>query len=158
VREEQTDPQAIEIRLVERHTADLMSRVLPDVFDEPIDPRWLREFLDDPRHHLVVALDDGWVVGMATAVHYVHPDKAPQLWINEVGVAESHRRRGIGRRLVEVLLRRGQSLGCTEAWLGTEHDNVPARALYESLRGEAESFVLYSFKLTDRDTDESDAG
>jgi hypothetical protein len=28
------------------------------------------------------------VVGFASAVHYVHPDKAPELWINEVGVAE----------------------------------------------------------------------
>ena len=36
-----------------------------------------------------------------SAVHYVHPDKLrPELWINEVGVAASHRRRGLGTRLL----------------------------------------------------------
>jgi hypothetical protein len=50
------------------------------------DPVLTPQFLSDPRHHLAVAIDEGWVVGMASAVHYVHPDKAPQLFINEVAV------------------------------------------------------------------------
>ncbi|NJM06632.1 GNAT family N-acetyltransferase [Candidatus Gracilibacteria bacterium] len=82
-----------------------------DVFDEAIDPRWTAEFFADLRHHLVVALDGTTVVGIASAVHYVHPDKAPELWINEVGVASSHHRLGIGRQIMEVLLAHGR------AWL-----------------------------------------
>ena len=136
------------IRLLGPGEAAILGRVAADVFDDPVDPRWAHAFLADPRHHMVVALDDGLVVGMASAVDYVHPDKAPQLWINEVGVAPSHRRRGIGRRLLEALLAHGRALGCTEAWLGTEPDNVAARALYESAGSEAEPFVLYSFSLT----------
>ena len=58
---------------------------------------WTAEFLADSRHHLAVAVDEGRVVGMASAVHYVHPDKPPELWINEVGVAPTHRGLGIGR-------------------------------------------------------------
>jgi len=65
------------------------------VFDGPIDPVLTRKFLNDPRHHIVVAIHDEVVVGFASAVHYVHPDKAPQLWINEVAVAPPHRRRGL---------------------------------------------------------------
>src|SRR5215218_3161632 len=140
---------ALTLRLLTAADADVLARVAADVFDEPIDARWTRRFLDDPHHHMVVALDDGVVVGMASAVDYVHPDKAPQLWINEVGVASSHRRRGIGRLLMQALLAHGRRLGCTEAWLGTEHDNVPARALYEALGSAAEPFVLYSFPLGD---------
>jgi hypothetical protein len=38
-------------------------------------------------------------------------------------------------------------VGCTEAWLGTEPDNLAARRLYESAGSAAEPFVLYSFSL-----------
>lgn len=137
----------ITVRLLGPADAAVLERVAADVFDAPVDARWTRCFLDDPRHHLAVALDDGVVVGMASAVDYVHPDKAPQLWINEVGVAVSHRRRGIGRRLVDALLAHGRELGCTEAWLGTEATNVAARRLYESAGGAAAPFLLYSFAL-----------
>jgi aminoglycoside 6'-N-acetyltransferase I len=130
--------------------APLLDRVADGVFDHPIDPRWSAEFFADPRHHLIVAVDNGTVVGMITAVHYVHPDKAPQLWINEVGVAPSHRRRGIGRRMLDAMLAHGKALGCTEAWLGTEEDNLPARRLYESVESSAEPFMLYSFRLDER--------
>src|SRR5262245_21824670 len=76
---------------------DVLTRVAPDVFDDPLDSGATREFLRDPRHHLVVAIDEGVVVGFASAVDYVHPDKpSPELWINEVGVASSHQGRGIG--------------------------------------------------------------
>jgi aminoglycoside 6'-N-acetyltransferase I len=41
----------------------------------------------------------------------------------------------------------GRSLGCEEAWVGTEPDNVPARSLYEKLGATAEPFVMYVPKL-----------
>jgi ribosomal protein S18 acetylase RimI-like enzyme len=138
---------SIDILLLRADNAHLLQRVAADVFDEQIDERWTRRFLQDVSHHMMLAIDDDVVVGMASAVDYVHPDKAPQLWINEVGVASSHRRRGIGRMLIDALLAHGRTLGCTEAWLGTEHDNVPARALYESAGSKPEPFVLYSFPL-----------
>ena len=138
----------IEIRLLGPDDAPVLERVAEDVFDSPVDPRWSAEFLSDRRHHLVVALDDDVVVGMVSAVDYVHPDKAPQLFVNEVGVASSHHRRGIARRLLDVMLAHGRTLGCTEAWVGTEHDNVAARRLYESAgAGAGEPFVLYEFPL-----------
>ena len=142
---------AIELRWLGPDDAAVLDRVAPDVFDGPIVPRRTRAFLDDPRHHLVVALDDGVVVGMATGVDYVHPDKAPQLFVNEVGVAASHRRRGIGRRLVDAMLAHARAIGCTYAWVGTEADNVAARTLYERAGGAAEPFVLYEWPLDAED-------
>jgi ribosomal protein S18 acetylase RimI-like enzyme len=137
----------LEIRLLGPDDGHLLQRVADGVFDGPVEQRWLREFLGDARHHMTVALDRGLVVGMVSAVDYVHPDKAPQLWINEVGVAPSHRRRGIARLLLDAMLAHGRALGCTEAWLGTEETNLPARRLYESAGGAAEPFTLYSFAL-----------
>src|SRR5262245_30433388 len=124
------------IRLLGPDDASVLDRVAPDVFDHAIDPRWTAEFLADPRHHLAVAVDDGRVVGMASAVHYVHPDKPPELWINEIAVAPSYWRQGVGRRLLEALFARGRALGCREAWVGTEPSNTPARRLYASVGGE----------------------
>ena len=111
----------------------VLLNVAPGVFDRPIDPAYTAEFLADPRHHLAVALDNGRVVGMASAVHYLHPDKPPELWINEVGVAQTHRRRGIARQLLRLLLSRARELSCAQAWVLTDPENEPARRLYRGL-------------------------
>ena len=135
------------IRLLGPADAAVLANVAQEVFDNELDPRWTAEFLADPRHHIVVALAGEQVVGMATAVHYVHPDKAPELWINEVGVAPSFRNQGVGKQLIAMLLSRGRALGCTEAWLGTEHSNTPARRLYAAVGGEEEPMVYVTFEL-----------
>ena len=77
----------IEIRVLRQGDEAVLANVAPEVFDNPIDPQMTAEFLADPRHHIAVAIDGGVVVGFASGVHYVHPDKRPELWINEVGVA-----------------------------------------------------------------------
>jgi aminoglycoside 6'-N-acetyltransferase I len=140
---------AVQFRMLGPSEAAVLERVAPDVFDEAVDPVLTREFLTDPRHHLAVALDEGVVVGMTSAVHYVHPDKRSQLFINEVGVAPTHHRQGIGRRLIALILERGRELGCTEAWVGTELGNTAARGLYASTGGveDAEPFALYVYPL-----------
>lgn len=127
----------------------LLERVAPDVFDNPVDARWSEEFLADARHHLAVALAGGRVVGMASGVHYVHPDKPPELWINEVGVTPAHRRQGIARRLLQALFERAQALGCAQAWVATEVTNGPARRLYAAAGGEEAGVVVVSFRLGD---------
>ncbi len=126
----------IEIRLLAGGDDDILSHVAEDVFDYPVDPVLAHEFLQDPRHHLVVAIDNGVVVGFASAVHYVHPDKPPQLFINEVAVAPTHRRRGLGKAVVRLLLDVGRAHRCTEAWVLTDRTNTAARALYVSTGGE----------------------
>jgi GNAT superfamily N-acetyltransferase len=137
------------IRLLGPGDASVLDDVAPDVFDNAIDPRWTAEFLADPRHHLAVAIVNEQVVGMASAVHYVHPDKAPQLWINEVAVAPPHQGQGIGRRLLKALLERGRELGCTEGWVGTGSGNAAARRLYAAAGGveDPEPFVMVEFDL-----------
>lgn len=137
----------IEIRLLGADDADVLAHVAPDVFDGEVDTRWTAEFLADERHHLVVALDDACVVGMASAMHYVHPDKGPELWVNEVGVAESHQGRGIGRKLLEALFAHGRALGCSEAWVLTEESNTAARRLYSGTGGVESPTLMYSFQL-----------
>jgi aminoglycoside 6'-N-acetyltransferase I len=142
---------AITIRILGADDISVLDNVAPDVFDNPVDPRWSAEFLADPRHHLAVAIDDGTVVGMASGVHYVHPDKAPQLWINEAAVTPAYQKQGIGRRILAALLAHGRALGCTEAWVLTGRDNIAARRMYAAAGGveDAEEIVMMNFDTSD---------
>ena len=127
----------------------MLTRVVAGVFDDPIDLARAEEFLLDRRHHLVVAVEEGAVVAFASAVHYLHPDKqAPELWINEIGVARTHRRRGIGKRLLLSVLELGREAGCVEAWVLTDPKNMAARQLYSSVGNEAPADqLMFTFQL-----------
>jgi len=96
---------------------------------------------------MAVAIDEGQVVGMASAVHYLHPDKPPELWVNEVGVAPSHQQQGVGQQLLGALFAHGRGAGCREAWLGTEVDNTAARRLYAAVGGNEQPMVYVTFEL-----------
>jgi aminoglycoside 6'-N-acetyltransferase I len=133
---------SVEIRVLGPDDAAVLRRVADDVFDDAVDPALTAEFLNDPRHALCVAIDDGVVVGMASGVRYVHPDKPSELWINEVGVAPTHQRRGLAKRILAELLAHARREGCREAWVQTDLDNAAARALYAAAGGEETLGIL----------------
>jgi ribosomal protein S18 acetylase RimI-like enzyme len=140
---------SLDIRVLGRDEEAVLARVAPGVFDNEVDPALVAEFLNDARHHLAVALEDGTVVGFASGVHYVHPDKPPELWINEVGVSPSHQRRGLGQQLLRALFARARDLGCREAWVLTSPANGAAIRLYESVGGTdmPDAPVMFTFRL-----------
>ena len=138
------------VRLIGPEDLDLLDRVAENVFDNPIVESSAREFLGDARHRLVVALDENTVVGFVSAVIYVHPDKpAPELWINEIGVAPSHQRQGIGKALMQAILEEAKRSGCSEAWVLTDRTNLPAMAMYTRAGGEeaVPDQTMFTFKL-----------
>jgi ribosomal protein S18 acetylase RimI-like enzyme len=53
------------------------------------------------------------------------------MFIYELAVDESFRRRGIGRMLVERLEDLARESGCYGMWVVTDEGNVAARATYE---------------------------
>jgi aminoglycoside 6'-N-acetyltransferase I len=125
----------VEVRILNAGEEAILAIPAPGVFDNDVDPKLAREFLADPHHHIAVALDNGVVVGFASAVDYIHPDKPRELWINEVGTAPTHQGQGIAKRVMAALLAHGKALGCTVAWVLTDKDNTAARALYKSAGG-----------------------
>ncbi len=126
----------LEVRLLRPGDEAVLARVGPGVFDGPVDAEATRRYLADPAHHLAVAIDGGVVVGFVSAVRYFHPDRpAPAMWINEVGVASTHRERGIGKAVLGELLVAARALGCAEAWVLTDRSNRPAMRLYASMGG-----------------------
>ncbi|WP_115365494.1 GNAT family N-acetyltransferase [Alteripontixanthobacter maritimus] len=142
----------IEYRFASTKDKALFNQVDEDVFDEAISAVSLHQFLTDERHHIVVAIDEGHIVGFVSAVDYFHPDKPHELWLNEVGVAATWRQHGIASRLLTMMFDHGRSLGCQEAWVLTEPDNLAANRLYRSVAEAAETSpmttVVHRFRLS----------
>jgi ribosomal protein S18 acetylase RimI-like enzyme len=140
---------AYDTRILGPDDQAVLRSIAPDVFDHALQPGLVAEFLSDDRHHMAVAVDEGVVVGFASGVHYVHPDKPAELWINEVGVAPSHQGRGIGKAVVRTLLQHGKRLGCGQAWVLTDRANLAAMRLYASAGGRehAPDSVMFEFSL-----------
>ena len=138
-----------EIRLLHRGDEDLLLGAAPGVFDDPVQPALAREFLADPRHRLAVAIDDGWIVAMASGVTYVHPDKPTEMWVNELGTAPTHRGRGLGRAVLGALLAAARAEGCEEAWVLTDPGNAAAMRVYAAAGGEESPTpsVMFTFGL-----------
>ncbi|MGW5196131.1 GNAT family N-acetyltransferase [Streptomyces spiralis] len=129
------------------------------LFDDPVRPEWAERFLTAPGHHLFLAYADGEAgedgehaagapVGFVSGVETVHPDKGTEMFLYELGVAEPHRRRGIGRALVLRLADLGRELGCYGMWVGVDAGNDVALAAYRSAGGKDDgmcSVVTWDF-------------
>lgn len=140
---------SFEIRILGPADAAVLTEVAEHVFDHPVDPALTAEFLADPRHHIAVALDRNVVVGFASGVHYIHPDKPAEFWVNEVGVAPTHHGQGIGKAVVHALLVAGRQAGCAQAWVLTDDRNQAALGLYRAVGGkrQATPSVMFTFDL-----------
>ena len=122
----------MDLRVAGPNDVALFENVHEDVFDDVIQPDLLRSYLADPRLHLVVAINDGQIIGMVSGMHYHHPDKPPEMWLNELGVAEPFRRRGIATALVRAMGDVGRDLNCTALWVLADPTDM-AEGFYTSL-------------------------
>ncbi len=125
----------------------VLARVAADVFDDVVTGAWLTAYLAEPNHHLMVAVTSDEVVGQIRAVLHRHPDRPPELYIDNLGVTPTLQRQGIATKLLGAMLELGKHLGCEEAWLATEHDNSQAKGFYESYGVRPEAVAFYLFKL-----------
>ena len=125
----------------------LLDRVAEDVFDARIDLGRLAAYVADPSHLMVVAVSNGEVVGQARGVIHRHPDQPTELYIDNLGVTPLRKREGIATLLLDDLVAWARSEGCEQAWVGTEPDNEPARALYQGRGSEAETLVMYFYEF-----------
>ncbi len=136
---------AIMIRLLGHDDLPRLLAVAEGLFDHAIDPVQARAFLADPLHMLALGFDGDLAVGMASGTVLLHPDKPPSLFVNEVGTREGWERRGIATAVLKALFEAARARGCKGIWVATETENAAARALYESLEGEALGCIAYGW-------------
>lgn len=88
-------------------------------------------FLRSGDHHLLFARDDAdQVVGFVSGVEVTHPDKGTEMFLYELGVAETARRQGVATALVKALETLAKEGGCYGMWVLCESDNLAALATY----------------------------
>lgn len=138
----------VEFRRIGPEDAGLLQAAAEDVFDDEVDVARAEVFLRDPRNILIVAVAGGLIVGQIQAVAHAHLDAAPDLFIDNLGVTPSWRRRGVARRLIALALEAGRLAGAEEAWVLTELDNAVAQAAYADAGASARQVTMFSIDLT----------
>jgi ribosomal-protein-alanine N-acetyltransferase len=106
--------------------------------DDPWSARAFRGALR-AGHHYLAARDGAELVGYAGLAFVAGPPHA-EAEIHTIGVDSAHRRRGIGRELLQGLLAVADGAGAT-VFLEVRTDNDAARALYE-----AEGFTVVGLR------------
>jgi GNAT superfamily N-acetyltransferase len=96
-----------------------------------------------PHHSILVAESRGRTIGMCALVFSLSTwSAAPVCEVQDLVVAEGHRRGDVGRGLIEAAQDVARDRGCTRLFLLAESWNLDAHAFYRSL-GLAEKTCLY---------------
>ena len=106
-------------------------------------------FLDDPSRLLYVADDDEELLGWAYGYELIRPEGRKAVLLYEIDVVPEAQGTGIGRELVEAMLRQAQKRGAIEMWTLTDEDNDGTKEFYAALGAEAKSQVMYTWDLGD---------
>jgi ribosomal protein S18 acetylase RimI-like enzyme len=112
-------------------------------------PEHMRELLARDENYLYIASVETVPVGFLLAYRVPRVDRdQDMIYLYEIGVLPEHRRRGIGSKMVQLLKEECRSRNVMEVWVGTEADNVAARALYESTgaKCQGETYAEYSYE------------
>ena len=119
------------------------------LFDETPRPDAVHRFLNDPLHHLFIAIEGGKPVGFVSGVELTHPDKGTEMFLYELAVDDGHRRRGTGTALVQALRDLAREHGCYDMWVLTDEDNMAALATYRKTgSSEYSTHLMLTWPLT----------
>lgn len=98
------------------------------------DADYLGRLLDDPHFIMLGAFDDEVAVGGLAA--YVLPkfeQARSEVYIYDLAVAGTHRRRGIATGLIELLKKVARDIGACVIYVQADYGDDPAVALYTKL-------------------------
>lgn len=122
-----------DIVAITQANASLLKRHDPEIFDDAVDQAHALALAASADSLLLVAVEGGAVVGQCLAHLHRQPDKPTELYLDNLGVSEAFRRRGIGRALVNAAMAWGKARGAALLWVATEPENAEALGLYRSL-------------------------
>jgi ribosomal protein S18 acetylase RimI-like enzyme len=101
------------------------------LFDDAPTVDGVEALLRREGHHLLFASVDGVDAGFAVGVEVLHVDRAPEMYLDELGTDDAFRRRGVALALLAALRQLAGQRGCDGIWAAVVPDNEPALAMYE---------------------------
>ena len=135
---------------IRRLTPELAAS-FPAVADDVFDGQPTRDHLDRlalmPGHALFVAIGGERVIGQILCMMQFQADRAPVLYIDNLGVAPGFKRQGIARQLFDAAMDWGRDGGCDTVWLATDLENNEAQGFYAALGFSREPAAVYSAPL-----------
>jgi len=100
-----------------------------------------------PMFGLVAENDAGQVVGLTHCIIHLNTwTEQPICYLEDLFVAPSARKLGIGRKLIEAVAEKARSEGWGRLYWMTKEDNETARALYDKV-ARFVGFVRYDYLL-----------
>lgn len=113
----------------------------PDLYKEnstPVEQEFFESQLIDNKQHIFVATIGNDIVGVIVTKEEVTTENSfikarKVLFINSLCVAETHRKKGIGKRLTTYVFRFGRSLRVDSIELGVSEKNTSAIEFYRSI-------------------------
>lgn len=107
--------------------------------NEPKEPSIsLEQFIQDgtgesPAYEVFVAKDGSLIIGIALYYFGYSTWKGNMLYLDDLVVLESYRGKGLGRKLIDAIIRKGQSAGVNQIRWQVLDWNKDAIAFYNSL-------------------------
>ncbi|UCB43564.1 MAG: GNAT family N-acetyltransferase [Dehalococcoidales bacterium] len=94
-----------------------------------------------PDHELLVAEDEGEVIGSVVLLIVPNLSHGASPWavVENIIVTQKHRRRGVGRQLMEYAITRAREAGCYEIQLSSNKRRRGAHRFYGGLGFQAEA-------------------
>lgn len=102
--------------------------------DKMLSEKALTHLTDYPDYHVYLAEADNKIVGtLALCILYSVPNGIPSAIVENVVVARTWRRQGVGRQLMQFAIDQSRRKGCFEITLSSRMNNEAAHRFYESL-------------------------
>lgn len=126
--------QPIRVTRLTGHTLNLLDRVAdPDIFDGPVSADAAMRVATAPGHAVFLAVADVGVVGQICGMVQRQLCAPDALFVDNLGVAQSHRRRGVARTLWTATCAWARAEGAHAVWVATEKACAEAQHLYTAL-------------------------
>lgn len=106
----------------------------------------LQEIVDSPAVILLMARDEGRIVGSLSLVVFRNPTGI-RAWIEDVIVDEAARGRGIGEAITRAAIERAREVGARTVDLSSRPAREAANRLYQRMGFELRNSNLYRYKL-----------
>lgn len=132
--------------------AQQMLQLFQEAFEKedaaPPSHKYLQSLLARQDFHAIVALHDQKVVGGLTAYELeMLPREARELFIYDIAVAQSHRRQGIGRALIEAARELCVQSGLSAMYVAACADEAHAVRFYEATGLEREDVAWFTHEF-----------